>query len=47
VVSWNFMHLVNVRREDGFNAVNILHGWAPVRIVSPKEIIYATDEQSE
>ncbi len=27
VVSWNFKHLVNVRREDGFNAVNILHGW--------------------
>ena len=41
VVSWNFKHLVNVRREDGFNAVNILHGWPPVRIVSPKEIIYA------
>ena len=41
VVSWNFKHLVNVRREVGFNAVNILHGWPPVRIVSPKEIIYA------
>ena len=44
VVSWNFKHLVNVRREDGFNAVNILHGWPPIRIVSPKEIIYA-DQQ--
>jgi len=45
IVSWNFKHLVNVRREDGFNAVNILHGWPPVRIISPKEIIYA--DQSE
>jgi hypothetical protein len=41
VVSWNFKHLVNVRREDGFNAVNLLQGWPPIRIVSPKEIIYA------
>lgn len=45
VVSWNFKHPVNVRREDGFNAVNVLHGWPPVRIVSPKEIIYG-DEQN-
>ncbi len=44
IVSWNFKHLVNVRREDGFNAVNILHGWPAVRIVSPKEIIYADQE---
>jgi hypothetical protein len=41
LVSWNFKHLVNVRREDGFNAVNLLQGWPPIRIVSPKEIIYA------
>ncbi len=26
IVSWNFKHLVNVRREGGFNAVNVLHG---------------------
>ena len=45
VVSWNFKHLVNVRREDAFNAVNILRGWPLVRIVSPKEIIYAKPEQ--
>lgn len=41
IVSWNFKHLVNVRREDGFNAVNLLEGWPSIRIVSPKEIIYA------
>jgi hypothetical protein len=35
VVSWNFKHLVNVRREAGFNAVNMLHGYPSVRIVSP------------
>src|SRR5215213_9479832 len=39
IVSWNFKHLVNVRREDGFNAVNLVAGWPPIRIVSPKELI--------
>ena len=28
-------------REDGLNAVNLLQGCPPVRIVSPKENIYA------
>lgn len=45
IVSWNFKHLVNVRREDGFNAVNLLEGWPPIRIVSPKEIIYAESDE--
>jgi hypothetical protein len=45
IVSWNFKHLVNVRREDGFNAVNLLEGWPPIRIVSPKEIIYAEPDE--
>ena len=46
IVSWNFKHLVNVRREDGFNAVNLLEGWPQIRIVSPKEIIYAEPDES-
>jgi predicted nucleic acid-binding protein len=46
IVSWNFKHLVNMRREDGFNAVNLLEGWPPVRIVSPKEIIHAGSDDS-
>jgi hypothetical protein len=46
-VSWNFKHLVNIRREDGFNAVNVLRGRPQVRIVSPKEIIYADQAQQD
>jgi len=38
IVSWNFKHLVNVQREAGFNAVNVLHGYPQVRIVSPLEL---------
>jgi hypothetical protein len=38
IVSWNFKHLVHVQREIGFNAVNVLHGYPSVRIVSPLEL---------
>ena len=30
LVSWNFKHLVNVRREAGFNSVNLLQGYPSV-----------------
>ena len=44
LVSWNFRHLVNVRREACFNAVNLLQGYPPVSIVNPKELIYGDTE---
>lgn len=37
-------HLVNVRREAGFNAVNLLQGYPSVRIVSPLELIHEDEE---
>ena len=45
LASWNFKHLVNVSRENAFNAVNLLHDYPPVRILSPKELIYGDDEE--
>jgi predicted thioesterase len=39
VVSWNFKHLVNIRRENIFNSVNVLHGYPSIRIISPLEVI--------
>jgi hypothetical protein len=45
IVSWNFHHLVNVRREARFNAVNLLQGYPSVRIVSPLELIHENDEE--
>ena len=47
LVSWNFKHLVNVRREAGFNAVNLLQGYPPVSIVNPKELIYGNTEDED
>lgn len=39
LVSWNFRHLVNIRREEGFNGVNLLNGYRQIRILSPAEVI--------
>ena len=41
LVSWNFRHIVNIRREERFNAVALLEGYHHrLHIVSPKELIY-------
>ena len=45
LVSWNFKHLANVRREAGFNAVNLLQGYPPVRIVAPTSLIHGYNEK--
>ncbi len=40
LVSWNFKHIVNVFRIRGYNAVNLINGYAQLDIRSPKEIVY-------
>jgi hypothetical protein len=41
LVSWNFRHIVNLRREERFNAVALLEGYHHgLRVVSPKELLY-------
>ena len=47
IVSWNFHHLANLRREAGFNAVNLLQGYPQVRILSPLELIHENDEDQD
>jgi hypothetical protein len=46
LVSWNFKHLVNIEREKGFNAVNLLQGYQSIRIVNPLELIYGADDKN-
>jgi len=36
LLSWNFHH---VKRRDGFNEINRLHGHGPVRILTPHEYL--------
>jgi predicted nucleic acid-binding protein len=45
LVSWNFKHIVNVKRIAGYNSVNIKNGYKSLEIRSPKEMgVYYDDE---
>jgi formylmethanofuran dehydrogenase subunit B len=39
VASWNFKHIVHYDKIAGYNAVNLLNGYRPLQIFSPKEIV--------
>jgi hypothetical protein len=39
LVSWNFKHIVNLKRIRGYNSVNLRLGYAMLEIRTPKEII--------
>jgi hypothetical protein len=45
LVTWNFKHLANYRREAGFNRVNVENGYAAIRIISPLEIVYESQDE--
>ena len=42
LVSWNFRHIVNLKKIEGFNRVNEHEGYPHLEIRSPKELIYGT-----
>jgi predicted nucleic acid-binding protein len=39
LVSWNFKHIVNLRKIQAFNAVNLKNNYAALEIRTPKEVI--------
>lgn len=39
LVSWNFKHIVNLRRIHAFNAVNLKQGYPILEIRNPREVI--------
>jgi predicted nucleic acid-binding protein len=45
LVTWNFRHLANYRREAGFNRVNLENGYAAIRIISPLELVYESQDE--
>jgi len=47
LVSWNFKHLANARRESGFNAVNRLQGYPALRIVAPTFLIHGDAQEKD
>lgn len=45
LVSWNFKHIVNIQKINGYNAVNLLCGYKIIEIRNPREIFdYENDD---
>ena len=40
LVSWNFKHLVNLRRKRLVHSVNVRLGYPQIDIISPEEVLY-------
>jgi predicted nucleic acid-binding protein len=46
LVSWNFKHIVNIKRIRGYNWINMKNGYPSIEIRSPKDLIdYEKDER--
>jgi len=45
IASWNFRHIVRLDKIKAYNAVNLLHGYGVLTILSPKEIVGHDDEE--
>jgi hypothetical protein len=39
ILSWNFKHIVNLRAMKAVEAVNLMEGYNPIRILSPTMIL--------
>jgi hypothetical protein len=39
IVSWNFKHIVHFEKVRGYHAINLLHGYDPIPIHSPREVV--------
>lgn len=39
IVSWNFKHIVHFDKINGYQGVNLIHGFKPIPIYSPKEVV--------
>jgi hypothetical protein len=39
LVSWNFKHIVNLERIQGYNSVNLRKGYPTIEIRTPREVL--------
>ena len=44
IVSWNFRHIVNFRKIPLYNGVSLTHGYSPIAIHTPQEVIADEDQ---
>ena len=45
LISWNFKHIVNVRRIIGYNSINIKNGYKQLEIRSPRDFEKYEDDE--
>jgi len=45
IVSWNFKHIVHFEKIPQYNAVNVKHGYRPLAIYSPLEVLHYGNEE--
>ena len=45
IVSWNFKHIVHFEKIPQYNAVNARHGYRPLAIYSPLEVLHYGNEE--
>ena len=43
LASWNFKHIVNLRRVHGYNSINLREGYSILEIRSPRELTNDAD----
>ena len=43
LISWNFKHIVNVQRIQGYNSINIKNGYKQLEIRSPRDFMIYED----
>ncbi len=43
LISWNFKHIVNIKRIQGYNAINIKNGYKQLDIRSPRDFMTYED----
>jgi len=45
LLSWNFKHIVNIQRIQGYNAINIKNGYKQLEIRSPRDFMTYEDKK--
>ncbi len=46
LASWNFKHIVNIDRIRKYNAVNLMQGYSPIEIRTPREILKQNENEN-
>jgi predicted nucleic acid-binding protein len=47
LLTFNYKHLLKIKRIDGFNGVNILNGYGEIRLITPEFFIPEENNENE